>query len=483
MTDAVYRWIVQEKLMENGDFVLAGISGGADSICLLLLLIELREKIEFSLSAVHVEHGIRGKESLQDAAFVEEFCKKCGVACRVRHVDAPAASIRAGIGLEEAARALRYECYREVAEQSGAERVKIALAHHADDNAETMLFHLVRGSGIRGLGGIRPRRRLSDGIEVVRPLLAATRSEIERYLLDRGQGFCEDETNWDTDYSRNWIRHEVLPRLKEINSQAIAHMTRSAGMFLELSEYLEAEADQVASHVCRPAPGGREIDQSLFFAYPALLQQEVVLRVLGEIAGSRKDLGSAHVGAVVRLAGLQVGRAVDLPYGMRADRTYEGVRIRRILEAESAESGTYEISLHQLRRAESGGEIKIVLPDGELRLRVLDFPGEMDEIPKKTYTKWLNYDKIKRSLQFRKRAGGEYLIIDGQGHRKRLKEYFIGEKIPREHRDDIWLLAEGAHVIWVVGERIGADYKIEQDTGKILEIQISGGNYRENQKD
>ena len=107
----------------------------------------------------------------------------------------------------------------------------------------------------------------------------------------------------------------------------------------------------------------------------------------------------------------------------------------------------------------------------------------MDEIPKKTYTKWLNYDKIKRSLQFRKRAGGEYLIIDGQGHRKRLKEYFIGEKIPREHRDDIWLLAEGAHVIWVVGERIGADYKIEQDTGKILEIQISGGNYRENQKD
>lgn len=123
------------------------------------------------------------------------------------------------------------------------------------------------------------------------------------------------------------------------------------------------------------------------------------------------------------------------------------------------------------------------MPDGEMRLHIRPFCGEMGEIRKKRYTKWLNYDKIQCGLVLRKRAKGDYFAIDDKGHRKKLKDYFIGEKIPSERRNKIWLLADGAHIVWIVGERISADYKIESNTKKILEVQIIGGDYCEDQED
>ena len=174
MTEDVLNWIKKEKLMTEGDTVIVGLSGGADSVALLLVLLELRQRIGYTLLAIHVEHGIRGEESRKDAAFVEELCRQKNIPCRICPVNVPDYAATEGIGVEEAARILRYECYQKAAEelkQSGAGRVSIALAHHANDNAETVLFQMARGSGVHGMCGMHPKRVLGDDILIVRPLL------------------------------------------------------------------------------------------------------------------------------------------------------------------------------------------------------------------------------------------------------------------------------------------------------------------------
>lgn len=479
MTEEVRKWIEQENLIQAGDYILAGVSGGADSVCLLLLLLEFQKRMDFLLEVVHVEHGIRGEESRADARYVQEFCKERGVTCQVYDVDVPAYAAEYGVGMEEAARILRYDCYQKAAEKSGRQNVKIALAHHADDNAETVLFQMARGSGLKGMRGIRAKRVLDERATIIRPLLGVTRNEIEAYLRERGQTFCIDSTNQDMDYSRNRIRHAVLPELRQINRQAVAHISQSAAMLQELSEYLEREVCRLFEELCEKIDNGVCIREELFERYPAILQKETVLYVLGKVAGSRKDLGSSHVESVIRLSTLQVGRKISLPYQMQAERSYDGIHIFQKKKSKIDTAEAYDISRQMIEQAQSAEGLSIRVTDGELRLRVLDFGGEMREIQKKTYTKWLNYDKIKCSLQFRKRAGGDYLIIDDAGHKKKLKEYFIAEKIPREERDATWLLAMESHVLWVVGGRISADYKIEANTKKILEVQMIGGKYNE----
>ena len=484
MIEKVAEWIEKDELIAPGDCVLAGVSGGADSVCLLLLLLKLRQRLRFTVCAVHVEHGIRGADSGRDAAFVEELCRQRQIPCHTCAVDVPAYAAREGLGTEEAARALRYECYLKVAEKLGYERVRVALAHHADDNAETMLFSLARGSGIAGLGGIRAVRRLSERVTIIRPLLAATRTQIEAWLSAQGQPYCIDATNEDTDYSRNKIRHEVMPRLAEVNRKAVFHMAQSARLLQETADYIGREAARAAEQTCVFGRGSCRIAGEVFDEYPHIIRSEAVRRVLAETAGSGKDIGSVHVEAVLALAGMQVGRGVDLPYGLRAARVYGGIFIGRAGE-EMRQSGgnaparVREIPREELMRLEAGEELSVALDGGEMRLRILDFSGRTEEIPKKKYTKWLNYDKIKNSLQIRKRMAGDYLTIDGQGHHKKLKAYFTDEKIPAEKRDDIWLLAEDAKILWVVGGRIGADSRADGHTKKILEVRTIGGSYCE----
>lgn len=573
--DERLEWIGREKLIQAHDMVLVGVSGGADSVCLLLLLLELRKKTDFSLRVIHVEHGIRGAESEADADFVKALCQKYGVPCRVFHEKVPEYAKRAGIGLEEAARILRYRCFQKEVDELAAQReaalpIKIALAHHANDNAETILFQMLRGSGLRGLCGMRSRRAFGEKALIIRPLLHISREEIEGYLKEQKQDFRVDGTNQDTGYSRNRIRRNVMPELLKINSQAVRHIAESGAMLQELSDYLDVQVQELMSIFCctvgndtweeslqkgnirggdlygessrkkdfqwkafreeafqeeafqgdafrRESFQGKciQIDGNLFEKYPSLLQREVILQVLGLVAGSRKDIGAVHVEAVQKLASRQVGRSITLPYGLCAIRNYGGIEILRRAEYEncgkyevtsveckreeiasesgeyeitsgeckrekmSSENREYEISSEEFQRLEQGEKLTISLPETRIELKILDFGGKIPEIHKKKYTKWLNYDKIKHSLKIRKRAAGDYLVIDEKGHKKKLKEYFVEEKIPSWQRTDIWLLTEYSHVLWVIGGRISADCKIEKSTERVLEVRVVGGNYHE----
>ena len=222
-------YILENKMIKNHSTVLVALSGGADSVCLLLVLNEIKrqcaDELDFALEAVHVEHGIRGAESREDARFASDLCERLNIPCHVHSVDVPQYAASHGLGLEEAARILRYEAFEEEAgrypcktayaadqKQGNSRQAVVAVAHHMEDNAETVLFQMLRGSGAKGLSGMHPVS-VKNGVTYIRPLLSATRAQIEEYLKENGQAFVTDATNTDTAYSRNKLRHDVFPSL------------------------------------------------------------------------------------------------------------------------------------------------------------------------------------------------------------------------------------------------------------------------------
>ncbi len=468
-------------MIETGELVVAGVSGGADSVCLLLLLCELAEEMDVSVKAVHVEHGIRGEESLADAAFVEALCKERGVDLLTYHVEVPRSRVESGHSPEEAARDLRYDCFWQACKEYGAE--KIVLAHHADDAAETMLFHLARGTGIRGMCGIRPvsehafsgeERGADARLLVVRPLLCVTREEILAWLSERGQAYRTDSTNADPSYARNRIRTRVLPELTGINAQAVPHMRQFADQMEEVCDYLDETAWEAARDVCSIGEDAIRIACAPFLSLQEVPGRHLLLLLLGTAAGSRRDVTSGHVEQVRRLMMAEVGAKVSLPGGITAEKTYDAVL---------------------LRSSEPDADLILPQPFAERTLRI---PGEtvvenglcftaelldaqdagqadfLEKIPRKKYTKWFDYDKIKRTVLLRSRKPGDYLITDADGGHKSLKKYFIDEKVPLSERDGICLLADGDHILWIVGGRISEAYKVTETTKRILQVCACG---------
>ena len=456
--------------------MVVAVSGGADSVALLLGLCQLREEMGLNLHVLHVEHGIRGEESKKDASFVENLCQELKVPCRVVPVDVPSYCAKEKVGTEEGARCLRYSALSTYAKFIGG---VVLLAHHMDDQAETMLFQMLRGSGLRGLGGMRRSRRDQDGVTYLRPLLSVHRREIEAYLAEQGQAYCTDSTNQEMEYHRNYIRKEIMPRLAEVNSQGIAHMARTAEQLAEVSDYLRQEARSFLEEedalgektglTERSARGSIERLQSL---HP-VMQKQVVYEMLLWVAGSHKDLGSVHLEQLLGLIELQSGKQVHLPDGIVARREFGLIVIERKLEEDP--NLVEELFFQPGSPGKSKREVEIAVQNEMFYCRTFSFSGKMEEIPQKQYTKWFDYDKISDGFSIRTRKSGDYLICDAAGHHKRLKNYFIEEKWSAKKRDTAWILAQDAHVLWVVGGRISETVKVTEDTKWILEITYAGG--------
>lgn len=464
-------------MIEAGDLLLAGVSGGADSVCLLLVLMELQQIFEFSLHVVHVEHGIRGDESREDADFVQELCRTKGIPCRVKPVDVPEYSKLNHIGLEEAARLLRYEALaqevRRLAGQGEAfGKIRVALAHHMEDNAETILYQMLRGSGISGLRGMQPVRQAKEGFFYIRPLLCVQRGDIEEYLRMRGQAYREDVTNGDVAYARNRLRHRVFPELEQINGQAVVHMNRSAEQLGQIWDFLQKQAKEAAASIMEIRPEGICLSIERLLAQHPAVQEEVLRQALFAAAGQQKDISSVHISQLCELAQRQSGKRIDLPYGVKAWREFGDLVLADGHGRD--EDRCLEIPVTQdmlAKLCQSGDSGKICLsPDEMLELRVFPFSGDSAKIIKKPYTKWFDYDKIKNGFRIRRRRPGDYFCIDQSGHRKKLKQYLIEEKIPSGRRDSLWLLCQEACIVWLIGGRISEGYKVFHDTAYILEV-------------
>ncbi|MFP3155916.1 tRNA lysidine(34) synthetase TilS [Lachnospiraceae bacterium ZAX-1] len=452
MKKKVLSFVEQYHMIEQNDHIVVGVSGGADSVCLLLLLEQLKSNFGLTITAVHVEHGIRGEESLSDAKFVQELCEKLDIPCRTYSCKAEHYAKEQGLSVEEAGRNLRYAYFAQTQKEAGAN--KIAVAHNQNDCAETMLFHLARGTGLRGLCGIAPVRG-----NIIRPILCLMREEIEAFLTSQGQAFCTDKTNLETDYTRNKIRHQVLPILETVNAQAVSHMNQTAQLVAEALKI----TDLLAEEARRKHIDGYFVKESLKEEYTTV-QKIVLLNLLSEIAGSAKDLASLHVQYLLELFDKNVGKQIDLPYKIKAIRTYSGILVQK--EEASYKAKRWERSLpidESFDLPQFGYTISTKL--------IKKIPKNL-KIEKKAYTKWFDYDKINGNVQIRNRRSGDYLVIDTLARRQKLKDYLMNEKVPRAVRDDILLLADDSHIIWAIGYRISEDYKITEHTKCILEVQV-----------
>lgn len=408
------------SLLPAGSRVLCAVSGGADSMCLLHLLWSRREELGLEVLAAHYEHGLRGEESLRDAAFVEAWCREREIPLVLEHGDVAGCAASRGLGIEEAARKLRYAFLERAADERGCGL--IATAHNAEDNAETMLFHLVRGSGTAGLSGIPPKRG-----RIVRPLLGVSRAEIEAYLAREGVPHVEDSSNRSEAYSRNLLRRRVLPVLRELNPAFPAAAGRAARLLRED----EACLTRLAEDFIRTEYDGESLPAEKLLALPWSISSRVLRRLCPA------PLRLEHVEAVLALAGGSGVAWTDLP-GLRLRRE----RGRLYFKPEEP------VPLLPERVLRPGQDLEI--PELGLRVRaeVLEVHGEIHGLFK-TYC--LKCENIYGDIVCGPRRGGDKLRPVGRGCSKSLKSLFAEAGMTRRQRALALVLRDKAGVLAVPG--------------------------------
>ena len=345
LTEKILFYMKRYHMIPENKNIVVGLSGGADSVCLLYVLAALRKKLGLQLCAVHVHHGLRGVEADADEAYVRDICRAWDVPLKAIRIEAAALAKQWGIGCEEAGRRARYEIFEECLQEMGGCRGAIAVAHHRDDCAETLLFHMFRGTGLDGMAGIRPVRKTERESMIIRPLLETGKTEIESFLQEKGISWRIDSTNTGEDYTRNRIRNRVLPYAeKEICSGAGAHLAKEAQLLAETADFVRSctrqalercrvEADDLKANACGieivEHVGRREgnaeykrydkqtiikVNIELLQQEDIFLQKQCVRECLLEI-GTGRDLTAAHIEAVRHLVGTdcQSGRKLRIP--------------------------------------------------------------------------------------------------------------------------------------------------------------------------
>ena len=452
LKEKMLRFIRENELIAQGSHVLAACSGGADSVCMLLLLNDLAETLGCRLSVVHVHHGLRGESADRDAAFTKALCERLGIPFTLRTVDVRAYREAQHLSEEEAARILRYQAIREVMRENSADR--IAVAHHQEDQAETVLFHMLRGSGLRGLSGMQ-----AENGPLIRPLLPFSREEILEELKQRGESWCEDESNADDGYTRNLLRNKVFPLLNSIRPDAAGKIAETAAALSETASFLTEEAQNWLKRNAFESPGAEiRFPAEAFQALHPVLRQEILLYCLRSLSFRMKDRTRRNILDMAAVAGKPTGKRYELPGEGEVVKEYDSLVIRRT-------------------------ESLPPLPVYTMRTRVFPYRKGM-EIPEDTgqnlkgfagkeYTKWFDYGKINQMPVLRTRQEGDRFSTRAGTHRK-LKDYLIDEKVPRILRDRLMLAAAGHEVLWVIGMRMSEAYKVTDETEQILEITITG---------
>ena len=416
-------------MLAPGNHILCAVSGGADSVCLLHWLKGQAAEQGFTLTAAHFNHRLRGAESDRDAAFVEKLCREWKVPCVVGTGDVSGEAQRRGAGIEETARALRYDFLEETAEKLGAGL--IATAHNANDNVETMLLHLIRGSGLQGLTGIRPRRG-----KLIRPFLTTTRAEILAYLREHSLPHVEDSTNADTAYARNRLRHQVIPLLEELNPALISRLSDTVGYLRADNDYLTAQAMAAVRGAEPTVTGGLVLPADAIARSPDPIAVRAVSTLLGRLG--EHQYRSAHLLSVVDLArsGHPSG-SVDLPHGITARRAYGLL----VLEPSAAESGWTPVPLNV------PGET----PLPQLGWKLICRPAQaLAEPPTDPFVCYLDPSVLDGPLTVRPRETGDGITLPGRPH-KSVKKLLIDAKVPRADRERLPVVADRRGPVWLGG--------------------------------
>lgn len=438
MKNKVLGTIKKYNMLKAGDGVVAGLSGGADSAALLYVLWEIKALYGMRLYAVHLNHGIRGGEAKRDELFARRFCDMLGIRIFVFERDVPSEAKRLGMTEEEAGRKIRYELFNEVLAETGSS--KIAVAHNLNDNAETVLMHLCRGTGARGLGGIPPVRD-----NIIRPLIETERSDIERYCAEKGISYCTDSTNLSPEYTRNRVRLSLIPWLKDnLNPSVCEGISKFSQLMRSEDDYLDMLSHD-ALEQCRT--DSNALSCKAFLSLHDVVRRRVARLFIGEYAKSLKDISYEHISALCTLAEGRSGASAALPCGITAKKDFDSL----VLEKGTAQTTGFNYPL-ELNKP-------VFVREKDLFVAIYDKKTEIKG--KILYTICFKYDIINRKPCFRTRLDGDKIYYNSIGGNKQLKKIFGELKISRSARDNYPLLAVEGELLWAGENRISDKYRCD----------------------
>lgn len=458
MKEKVLEVIKEYNLIEEKDNIVVGVSGGPDSMALLYLLLEIQEEIEFNIFVAHLNHGVRGKEALADEKFVEKLAKELNLPFFSKRVNMDKYAEEKGLSSEEAGRALRYGFFREILKEIGGG--KIAVAHNKNDQAETLLMRFFRGTGIDGLKGMEYKNG-----DIIRPILGIDRFEIEKYLADRKIETRLDKTNLEPIYNRNRIRLELIPYIeKYFNPNIVDTLWRNSHIYAIDSNFLEEYSKKAYNKLVKKKEKNRIIlDRNLFIKEDLSIQLRLIRSCIQDINGSLQGFTNRHISDVVELfLEGKTGKGVHLINNIIAKTSYDDLIIERRRKLKIKDF-----------QVEVPFEGNTYIDELDIEVRTKVFPVEDVKINvKDRFKKYFDYDKIKGSLYIRNRRDGDRFIPHGMMGSKKVKDFFIDEKIPKEERDRIPIIVDEENILWIVGYRTSNIYRITDETKNVLVIEI-----------
>lgn len=451
MINKVISTIEENNMIENGETILVAFSGGPDSVCLLHILMALKDKYNISIYAAHVNHMLRGEESFRDEEFSRSFCEENNIDFHLKRVDISLVSKNLKISTEEAGRKVRYDFFNEVLESINGK--KIALAHNLNDNGETIIMRILRGTSLTGLTGISPKRQ-----NIIRPILNCTREEIEKYCLDNRLNPVIDSTNLEEIYTRNKIRLKVIPYIKNnFNKNILENLHTN-------SEIAKDEEDMIASIVEESA---RNIEDKYgynvkkFNELHIALRRRIVRYIIEARLGNLNGIEFKHIKlAVDFLKQNKTGKSLDIKKGLLLKIDYGTFNFES-----SYKEGKKNIELYNIFKE------NIFINEYKIKCDVIDKNNIREMHDNEVY---FDYGKIKGNLVLRTRKAGDYIYLKGLKGKKKLKDVFIDMKVPRDIRDTVPILAIGNEVLIIVGLRSSESYKLDNETRKVLRVNFEG---------
>jgi len=452
-TEVFNKTVDKYRLIGEGDSVLIGLSGGPDSVALLSLLTKIRKKMNLRLTAVYINHQIRPKAALKEEKFCQELCDRMGLELDIVTEDIPALAKKKKTGLEETAREFRYEVYELLADEDGHD--KIALGHHIDDRVETVLFRILRGTGSAGLKGIPVKRG-----KYIRPLYALTKNDILAYLRKNELDYCLDESNLRADFSRNFIRNELLPEIRDKLNPGVdrAILNLSENIAAE-EEYLEQIAEKTVKKAINITSGGKlEVDLILFKGYDLWLKRRLLRYGLRFLSLRQLAPDKEVIDRLVKLE----KKSISLPEKIQAIITDKKLVLYR-----RGKPAVYNIRLEydQLLKLDN---LKLNFKCRQNRVEAVNLKNK-----KQSRKVFLDSNRIALPLTVRNIEPGDRFQPLGLSGTKKIGDFLTDRKIPAVYRDEIPVICDKQGIIWLVGYEIADRVKVDHKTKKVMSIEVS----------
>ena len=490
-TAALRQWVLnfiqEQHLVPEKQKLVVAVSGGPDSVCLLHILVKLREKLGISLHVAHLNHQLRGADAEADARYVADLARQLDLPATIERRDVKAYQVKQRLSLEEAAREVRYTFLAQVARSIETDRV--AVGHTVDDHIETILMHLIRGTGTRGLRGLQPSSQWqSPGIilTVIRPLLPVSREETADYCRYHQLKPRLDASNLSLSPLRNRIRQQLLPLLQSYNPQVVEALLRTARIAADDLAFLDKEVARLWSEIAREQGNTIILDKAKFVDFPSALQRYLLRASIEKLLGNLKDIETRHIEEIMAALDKPAGKSISLPEGLIFSIEYD----RYLLGTDTAALSPFPVLETEFALKVPG---KTPLPGWQVTATIINQQGESErgEAPLTHFpppflserdkggglpdnlTAYFDLDKAGRKLTIRARQPGDQFHPLGMDQPKKLNQFMIDSKIPHAWRRRVPIVCSPEHILWVVGWRIDDRSKVTEDTSRVLRLEFT----------